>query len=79
MVQKELGLESISAAQLCRKNYQVNSTLLEQIFAELVARILKEASSTKTRQELLMSSTVDMSITLRLTDTVTQVSSSFLG
>ncbi|WP_244209271.1 DUF4372 domain-containing protein [Paenibacillus ferrarius] len=30
--QKELGLESISAAQLCRKHNQVDSTLLEQIF-----------------------------------------------
>ncbi|SDN93836.1 protein of unknown function [Paenibacillus sp. yr247] len=33
--QKELGLESISASQLTRKHNQVESTLLEQIFADL--------------------------------------------
>ncbi|WP_240420280.1 IS4 family transposase [Paenibacillus periandrae] len=42
---------AISAAQLCRKHNQVDSSLLEQIFADLVARILKDASSTKHRND----------------------------
>jgi hypothetical protein len=41
--QNELGLESISAAQLSRKHNQVNPVLLEQVFTELVNRIQSQA------------------------------------
>ncbi|WNC13024.1 hypothetical protein [Brevibacillus brevis] len=49
--QKELGLESISAAQLSRKHIQVETALLEQIFAELVAQILKQANTRRCRKD----------------------------
>ena len=49
--QKELGLVSISAAQLSRKHNQVDSTLLEQLFTQLVARVLKQASTSKHRND----------------------------
>src|SRR5690606_9176593 len=35
--QQELGIQSISASQLSRKHKQVDSSLLEQVFTELVS------------------------------------------
>ena len=49
--QKELGLDSISAAQLSRKHNQVESALLEQVFAELVTRIQTRAVPSKCRND----------------------------
>jgi len=49
-VQREIGLESISAAQLSRKHNGVNPALLEQVFASLVARILSNSSSSISRR-----------------------------
>jgi Transposase DDE domain/Domain of unknown function (DUF4372) len=49
--QRELGLNSISAAQLSRKHNQVESTLLEQVFAELVTRIQMQPGPSKRRHD----------------------------
>lgn len=49
-IQKELGLETISAAQLCRKQNQVDPALLEQVFASLVERIHSQSSSSILRR-----------------------------
>lgn len=43
-VQHELGLPSISAAQLSRKHNQVKPALLEQVFNQLVKRIHSQAN-----------------------------------
>ncbi|WP_281272436.1 IS4 family transposase [Paenibacillus sambharensis] len=40
--QRELGLESISAAQLCRKHSRVDPDLLQQIFERLAKQILSK-------------------------------------
>ena len=42
--QRDLGLESISAAQLCRKHNQVDPGLLKQVFERLVHQILSKKS-----------------------------------
>ncbi|UJF31238.1 IS4 family transposase [Paenibacillus hexagrammi] len=49
--QKELGLSSISASQLCRKHNQVDPASLESVFSELVARIRRSTSPTVFRKD----------------------------
>lgn len=44
--QRELGLSSISGAQLSRKNYRVEPVLLEEIFVDLVRQIQKATGNT---------------------------------
>lgn len=44
--QRELGLSSISAAQLSRKNNRVEPTLLEEIFVDLVGQIQRLSGNT---------------------------------
>jgi IS4 transposase len=49
--QKELAMESISAAQLSRKHRQVDPALLEQVFMELVLRIRQSTTPTSLRKD----------------------------
>ncbi|MEI7028450.1 IS4 family transposase, partial [Paenibacillus sp. y28] len=49
--QKELQMNSISAAQLSRKHNQVNPVLLEQVFMELVLRIRQSAAPGTVRKD----------------------------
>ncbi|WP_159881028.1 IS4 family transposase [Paenibacillus puerhi] len=48
---KELGIDSISASQLCRKHNQVDPALLEHVFSELVIRIRRSTSPTCFRKD----------------------------
>lgn len=50
-VQHELGLPSISAAQLSRKHNQVEPILLEQVFNQLVKRIHSQANPHRSRRK----------------------------
>jgi hypothetical protein len=49
--QQELGMASISAAQLSRKHRQVDSALLEQVFTELVQRIRQNTTPDSLRRD----------------------------
>ncbi|MCZ8512645.1 IS4 family transposase [Paenibacillus filicis] len=49
--QKELGLKSISAAQLSRKHNQVDPALLEHVFMQLVLRIRQHTSPSMLRKD----------------------------
>lgn len=49
--QSELGLDSISAAQLSRKHNQVDPVLLEQVFSELVNQIQSQAGHFKHKHD----------------------------
>lgn len=49
--QKELGITSISAAQLCRKHNQVDPALLEQVFMDLVHRIRQSTAPSSLRRD----------------------------
>ncbi|OXM13302.1 IS4 family transposase [Paenibacillus herberti] len=44
--QQELGFESISFSQLCRKNNQVNPALLENLFEQLARKVLRSEGAT---------------------------------
>lgn len=48
--QDELGITSISASQLSRKHNQVDSTLLQHVFSDLVQQIRKRSSSSLLRR-----------------------------
>lgn len=50
--QRELGLESISAAQLSRKHNQVNPDLLQQLFERLSRRILSVYATPAARHKI---------------------------
>lgn len=58
--QHELGLTSISAAQLSRKHKQVNPALLQQVFERLVRRILStyRAPALRNKIKIIDSTTV---------------------
>jgi IS4 transposase len=61
--QKEVGLESISAAQLSRKHRQVHPTLLAGIFQDLVAELHRRTQSTthfKRNVKVIDSTTVSL-------------------
>lgn len=49
--QKELGITSISASQLCRKHNQVDPALLEQVFMDLVQRIRQSTAPSSLRRD----------------------------
>lgn len=49
--QKELGITSISAAQLSRKHNRVEPVLLEQVFSDLVTRIRKSTAPSSFRED----------------------------
>lgn len=49
--QKELGITSISASQLCRKHNQVDPVLLEQVFMDLVHRIRQSSAPSSLRKD----------------------------
>lgn len=59
-MQRETGLPSISAAQLCRKHNQVDPALLEQVFNQLVKRIHSQANLKRSRNKfkIIDSSTI---------------------
>ncbi|MDQ8737985.1 IS4 family transposase [Paenibacillus sp. LHD-38] len=50
-LQKELGLKSISVAQICRKHNQVDPALLEQVFVSLVERIHSQSRLSAIRRD----------------------------
>ncbi|MCR8644959.1 IS4 family transposase [Paenibacillus sp. N1-5-1-14] len=49
--QKELGITSISASQLSRKHNQVDPSLLEKMFSDLVLRIREHAAPSSSRRD----------------------------
>lgn len=49
--QQELGLTSISASQLSRKHNQVDPTLLQQVFSELVVQVRQSTAPTSLRKD----------------------------
>ncbi|WP_235857432.1 DUF4372 domain-containing protein [Paenibacillus albiflavus] len=49
--QKELGITSISASQLSRKHNQVDPSLLEEVFSDLVLRIRERTAPVSSRRD----------------------------
>jgi IS4 transposase len=65
-LQQELGLESISAAQLCRKHNQVDPSLLKEVFERLVHQILsKKSCSIANRKTLRIIDSTTISLCLQ--------------
>lgn len=63
--QRELGLESISAAQLSRKHNRVDSTLLKDIFMHLVRQIYRLSSSIPNRRDYKIIDSTTISLCLQ--------------
>ncbi|MFN0221987.1 DUF4372 domain-containing protein, partial [Paenibacillus sp. KR2-11] len=64
-LQKELGLNSISAAQLSRKHNRVDPRLLEQVFSELCSRIQSHLSPSKVRHDFKIVDSTTISLCLQ--------------
>ncbi|MDQ8738388.1 IS4 family transposase [Paenibacillus sp. LHD-38] len=63
--QQELGLESISAAQLCRKHNQVDPDLLQLVFERLVKQILAQRNPAAFRNDMKIIDSTTISLCLQ--------------